>query len=91
MFTAGLILHTGCPTLNVRLQTKPMAAPWCAAGVRGVLLALGECLPDRPGTCNLLCTGATMNLRLIEQACGCSLENRRQTQGACSLLPLSLV
>ena len=31
-----------------------------------------ECLSLRPGTCNVSYNGAAMNLRLMDQACGCS-------------------
>ena len=61
-----------------------MAAPWCEVeaevDLKCVLVSAShtcgeECLPPRPGTCKCvcLCNGAAMKLRLMEQACGCSV------------------
>ena len=50
-------------------------------------------MPPRPHTCtcNMVCTGAAINLRLVEQACGCStVRGGRLKVLACSCLPPAL-
>ena len=32
----------------------------------------GESMPPRSDTCDVICNGAALELRLVEQACGCS-------------------
>ena len=59
-----------------------------AAGTSG-----GECIPPRTCTCKwfAFATEAAMNLRLIEQACGCStVRVGGRLTVPCSSLPLAL-